>query len=368
MVKSQGDTKDEHEWRSAADLVQHAHVASPGFASAIRFLRKDAECDNTLSPSSIFLMRRYLACPSIMAPMYYATLTYFEDQISKKKKIFADDILACYQPDLLSVMLFTIYLSGHLRRITDAEEWQKVVQRLQQYAELSVPFGMALPELGPARALLIGVMRQLSFGVFSCADHKGFKEYRRKLVTKKSPDNLSEERQLWGCTHYHVSSLLTQALGLGMEFANAILPVALALGREHASKEAMLVKVTMSWLDALVLTGSPPKQQSGDDIVISEQAIDRLYEVVVRFQKGATHNWLLKRSADISKETHPQLFSGGSLIKVAPPKQGAKKVSGEDMAGDEYQSLPQEFRELFPSDEFKSLLGEIGQLMEDVDE
>lgn len=362
---SHQSTEDEHEWHCASELVHNAHVVSPGFASAIRFLRKDAESNNILSTSSVFLMRRYLACPSIMAPMYYATLTYFENKINDKKKISADDIITCYQPDLMSVMLFVIYLSGHLRRITDPEEWQRVTASLQKYVELSVPFGMALPDLGAARALLIAAVRQLSFGVFLYADFKGFREYRRKLVTKKSPDNLGEEKRLWGCTHYHISALLTQMLGLGMEFSNSILPVALNLGKEHTTQNALLIKVAIAWLDALVLTGSPPKLQSGDDIVLSEKAADDLYEVVVRFQQGTTHDWLLKRASDITEQTHPQLFSEGALIKQSPAKQFSKEHTEQSKSVDEYESLSTEFRELFPPDEFQSLMGEISELMKD---
>lgn len=350
------------EWQRANELVELMQISAPGFSSAIRFLRKDAENTSLLSAGSLFFMRRYLACPGIMAPMYYATLTYFRRAIDQKNKVSADDILRCYPPDLLAVMLACIYLNAQMRRCCDKQEWAKVGKRAQQYADLGFNFGLAVAELGPARALFMGVMQAISLGVFLYTDLKQFKDYRRKLLTQKLAEDLSEERRVWGCTHYHIAGVLAQKLGLGRDYSNSVLPMALGLDQGHLRPEAMLVRTTLNWLDALVVSGAVPQQKLGDEIDISEESANRLYQVILRFQgREESLNWLLKCSSDISEETHPQLFFEGGLGRPAGSTARAKERAAEEDL-EQYKELPDDFRKLFPKDDFLSLTEEIREL------
>ena len=363
MSNIDSKTIQEEEWRCAAQLIDMVKISAAGFSSTIRFLCKDAADGKELSPASSFLMRRFINCPSVLAPMYYATLTYHYDRLAGKKQIVADDILACYSPDMLAVMLFAIYCSAHMRRRADRDEWTKQARLLAKYTELAVPFGIALPELGPSRALLIAAMRPLSFAVFLTVDPERFKKYRRQLVQQRMPHNLSEERRLWGCTHYHLGALLTQIHGLGTEFSNMILPVALNLSKKQTSQQAMLIKIAITWFDALVLTGEAPKQVIGDDIIVSENSIDRLFEVVNSFKNLSGYDWICKRATDITAETHPELFVAGAALgdSVKPARTASIKRPKEG----EYDDIPDEFRALFSQQEFQSLLSEIQELMKD---
>lgn len=358
---------DQTAWEIAERaLTKSVHFAT-AFTSCAKVLMNNAEDNqknNTegYNNNARFLVRRFLKCPSVLSPVYYATLTFHPEKLAGKEAITPEVLMSCYTPDAMAALLVTTYLNAHTRHKIDEKEWEILSETVQAYADLGLYFGYAIPEIGPAKALMYSVLRHFAFAVYAKNDLKGFQGYRRKLKNKGEPYDVEEELKTWGCAHYHIAALMTQKLCFGKDFASGF---AFGFGKApDPSYEAEILKwrITTDWIDSIVLKGEPPTEDMGDQLEIKEDQIAKLHDVIVDFvENGSKHDWLSKRKDDISPEKTPELFTKPKKTKKAI----AADKEAEEKASVTVSDAEIDFDKLFPEEELKALTSEIKELLEE---
>ncbi len=282
------------------------------FSSTIRGVLTDWERTKTISHGNRFQMLRLLNTGSVKAPLFYAAQTFIEDKIQDRDFIASEDFLSLFEPIDLCALIGMIYLYRRAKRIVVEDEWPFVGNPTSLSTELAGHIGFAIPAIGCSVGILGIGLWNLSYAAFASHDKKGFIEHRRALKIKKITRNEEMEMERWGCCAYQIATVLAQALGLGIQFSEAMTKGLSPDTRTSKTleKEAYRFSIVQLWAEALETTGKIPNIAHKAEFYPSKGAVTLLEEKVASLTSaGSPYGWLDRGKEDISPELTPMLFS-----------------------------------------------------------
>lgn len=300
-------------WEQAKQIASLLGDVPSPFATAIRFLRIDAErWDNEIGKLSQFCMRRLVNSMTCRSALYYCARTFRPEKLASLEQLGPEALLKIFNAGELSTILAMIYLYHRVKRGCNKKNWELIAQPLMVHCELGGHIGEAIPNIGLSIGLLSGAMRFFGSSMFLGIDEKQYLKYRRDNKIKRIAYDLDQEFTLWGCNHIQVGSLMLQALGLGVPFAQAI-AVGLEQGYPDPASQLnhlpMAVGVTSTWIDSFLKTGKVPDIIHRGEFYPRENDLAKLEAAVKAIlANGSQHQWLMRGKSDISAESVPFLF------------------------------------------------------------
>ncbi|MCO6431701.1 MAG: hypothetical protein J5J00_12655 [Deltaproteobacteria bacterium] len=363
---------DEDQWRLAEQRLRASMYFAASFTTAIRTLRAN-EAHNIdrgndpkeLSENSRFFLRRLFRAPSILAPLYFLSLTYHEEKLADKSYVSRDYLVSLYKPGELASILALIYLYHNLRRVCDPEDWGRYSKIVNDIIEIGGLIGRHLPELGFANSLLATGVRHLAAAVFLRTDPANFRIYRRDSKIQQRLLSLEIERRIWECTHVEIGTRILQLFGFGVPFAASFHRAALTPNRKELDLKSNRLRLTLVWSEALYLGVKPPVIKGEEQLIASESILDRILDEASRIrEKGSKHAWLSKRKNAISPTLTPQLYKAGEG-DAATANIKATEIKEVDEFLIDFDEMPEQMQSQFSETQISDLMSEIGDLIEE---
>lgn len=304
--------------RGYAALLGHI----PGsFTSAIRSLRGDHEKGITASPMTTFLATRLIGSPSLKASLYYVLKSYYPEKISSRSSLAPRDLVEAIDPADFCAFLAIYYLYRRAKQLAQPEEWAQYAKNIHAVTDIGVLTGIAVPSFGAATGIFTACLDTIAVTCFHCHDKKGFAEYRRSLKMKNRNFDVPYEIDRWGCTRFHIGSILIQSAGIGIGCSDSY---ALGLLADDASEpliseDALRYRAARIWIDALHKTATVPLHPLTSKFSPPKEKIQRLLDEVTAIKaNGPRFSWLEKDVADINETDTPHLVRGGKTKEIPP--------------------------------------------------
>ena len=289
-----GNTSWEHA-RAYANLLG---TVPSSFTTAIRQLKTDADKGGVVSRPTAFQANRLCHSPSLSASLLAAGKIYFPE-----KNIIDDTkLVSSVPPDALAGLLGTAFYYCKAKKLAADDEWAQYAKVVPNRIEVGGIVGKTIPRIGLTRGLFSASFDTIALTAFHLHDKKGFTEYRRYLKNKSKREDIAYENDRWGCTRYNVASILIQALGFGIDFANSYAVGMLATDGEEKSLagDAYCFRITKVWTDALEDTGKEPDRAMRVEYYPESAELAVLKECSARLKANpTTSSWLDKTKKDV---------------------------------------------------------------------
>ena len=354
-IKGTSEFSTPENWEAAQRYAALLGQIPSSFTSSIRTLLLDSQKNgDKLSPSSKFLVTRFVKGPSMRAPFLYAGLTFRPEQLPDPNKASAGELVNLFSPYEIAALLGVLYLYRRARKVCDPEEFEYLSKMLQESVEIGGHLGCTIKNIGLGIGMLSGALPFLASACFLLKDKKSFKEYRRILSKSNAVFDIDVELERWKCANVQVMSILMQSLGFGVQSANSLI-MAFSSAEPLDDKqfpEPYKLRIALEWIESLKKTGKEPEVVHKGAYYPLKQDLDRLYSNVAELKKnGPKHNWLEKGKDSISAEV------------VAPIEVPA--INGKI----DIDTLPKEVLELFSREELEALSPEeIANLLKEASE
>ncbi len=329
-------------WEVARLLASQMGNFPSSFTSVIRALRSNEEQNKPsktkeLSRATQYMVSRLLKSDSMKAPVYFAALTYYPEQIATLQHVTYKELLPLFSPGEYAAIISLVYLTRVAKKLCPHDEWEHIAKNLYEFTDLGGHVGIAIPAVGMADGILLGALRTISFPLMQKRNPKAFKEYRRTLKQESKYFDLEKEHAQWGCTHLQIASIVLQTIGLGVQTADALARglTASALS-ELEDKAAIKFKVAELWCNSLIATGKEPNMGHKAEYYPTKAALDQLIDKSEPISSsGSPWQWLGRGKDDVSPETTPQLFAPSEQQPQPEPEvDGAEAETAAAVAAD----------------------------------
>jgi hypothetical protein len=300
-------------WEMARKYAKMAQHSANLFSSCIRTI-KTAEI-HSQSPDSPQLRELAQASasflvgvsPSIKAILYFAARSLHPENLKNISTLNSKALLNLFSPSEIASILGLTFVSRHVRKHLEANEYGRLEPKLLQHLEISTLVGQTVSHIGKANGMLIGGMRMLAWMTLAIPDLKGFQDMRRALDRKNLLFDLKDELDRWGCTHLQIASALLCELGFGLAPS---LGMAMQEESSETQTDPRLAEEILCWRIALMLsecfhqTGSAPLETSDDsELYLPPDQVKELESAVSKIiDNGPAVPWLIKRKADLPEE------------------------------------------------------------------
>lgn len=302
-------------WENGRKYIELVGKIPSTFSFTVRGLKAN-QIKNTdqgtlgFSPEMKFQLGRILRSKAVLAPFYYATKAFYPDKIGDVSTITGARIMEFYNPVQAANMLTTIFYARRLKKLCAPEPWAWIEKRVQEYLDLGVRLGRAVPSIGITEPLIVAPIRHLALTPFILRDNKQFQAYKLHLKKKRKQFDLAEEVNLFGSTHIHLASLMLQQIGYGIEYADALNRALISNPKEKISNEASKIRIVASYIEALYGETEPPALVDESEYDIKESSIDILIEEAERIREGGSPlPWLSKTKEDLDGTATPALLA-----------------------------------------------------------
>lgn len=299
-------------WETARNYGSLIGEVPNSFSTLIRSLVVDqSKSSKDLGSSSQFQVARLLRGHGMRSVVYYAGLTFHNEEISSADSLPPKKLAAFFSPLELSVIIATTYLYRTIRKLSKSTEWSNISEPLLRYIDIGGYLGVAIPRISIAHGIVCAAMPIIAHAAFLKHDEKGFKEYRRQLQTINQRYLTEYELKRWGCTSFQVASIMMQAVGLGKEMAhNLTTGMVPQSNTSNLSEDAYVFQIADIWISELNSTGQPPDMTHRGEYYPLRPQLNQLLAALKEIRsKGSRHKWLEKTKADISPSTTPAIFS-----------------------------------------------------------
>lgn len=324
-------------WENARGYANLLGQLPSSFSSTMRTLKGDADKGLPAGKSALFLANRLASSPSMKVSLYFALKTYQPELLEGKSVITSKDLVKLFKPEDLLAFMGVSYLYRKAKKLAQEEEWALYTKGIHARADLGIFLGYSIDKVGAAKGFFTACMDTIALTAFHLHDKKGFTDYRRSLKSKNVVIDAAYELQRWGCTRYHVASILIQSLCLGVPFANSYAVGLLAedSAENSLSPDAYAFKVTKVWIDSLEKTGKTPDRAMRTDFYPETAAFKRLTDQVARVRsEGSLYSWLEKSKDNLSPEATPHLMGdtkSSSKIDDQIPDELKGQISEKDL-------------------------------------
>jgi hypothetical protein len=343
-------------WTNAQPYANALGAIPSSFTTTIRTLIADGNSKPAdLSQGGRFLMTRFVKIPGMRAPFYFAALTFHKEQIGTGY-ISPSDLVKPFKAHEMAAVIGLLYLYRRARKLCDPDEWALLSKTVLESVDIGGHLGLAIPNIGPGLGMLVAGTPLLAQAAFSIKDKKGFKEYRRALKSKGLAFDPGLELARWNTSCVHVAAVLMQSLGIGVQVANAFVK---GMGSSSISietePEAYKLFIANRWIADLKKSGLAPEMVHKGQYYPLKQDLNHLIDVVETIRaKGSQYSWLEKNKESISPQLTPQLFKAGEKMPIEPPTDD-DQVQAQTGKNFDYESLPNEVRELFSREEVEQM-------------
>ncbi len=354
-------TEAKDPWVVAHEKVEPLGKLPSFFTRYIGALRrnhqKNIETGNTgLDAASRDILQRLIAGDTLRSIVYYAAQTYRPEKMSEGLYEKPKELLELFSPNDLASVIGVAFLYRRLQKLCHKDEWQKYNRTLLSSVEIGGHFGSSVTDIGFSKGLLVGAFPRLATAVFMLNDLSRFKEYRAELRERKLLFDFQREQELFSCTHAHIAARLMTLMGFGkneaQDFYFGIFSDSISAKKLPRSSYAY--HVANLWVNSLLIEGSAPDADLGDEFELSESKIDALLPKIEDIRKR-----------DFATAWMEQLFHSD---KGAAPEGGAADlgVSEEEQKSifNDYGSLSESFQEQFDQSDYEKITSEIKPLPE----
>lgn len=339
MTENNVSSSNPEQWEVAGKYAQQYGNMPSSFTSLIRSLRKDEQEQGGYTFASRYQLKRLLRGDSFRSPMFFAAKTFRPELLKTNEVIGLDDIVNCFKPSEIDVILAVLYLYRRARKLCPSEEWNYLTEGFHLRLELGGFVGLAIPNtIGLATGLIAEAMGTLAAACFLMNDEKGFREYRRQLKINKQSADFSYQLSRWGCTQAQIGANLLIRLGFSSHLVDlwarglSIILEPMERGEGHAA--TIGIKVTHRWVDALLETGAEPDMAHNVKFYPEKADLNLLLERAHDLTSNSnTYNWLERTKNDISPTATPELFADANSETTQDGHEEAHETAS-DLDGD----------------------------------
>jgi len=366
---SSSTVKQKESWQNALKRVRSNLHFATSFTTVIRTLLLNLEENKAngvdlkkMNSGTNFLVGRLLNAQSVLSPFYYLTLTLKESEIANKSYVSRKDLLNLYKLDEIAVVLALVYTFHRLRRGCDPEEWQRYARHVHEAIDIGAHIGTNFSEVGMASGILLNGMRHLALAIFMRGDLKIFKNYRRDVKIKKGMFDTKMEMELFGCTHIEIATTILQSLGFGVDYAERFYRGLTTHPQKELDQQANQVRISLLWAEALQLGTKPPAIKGEDQILASDDVLDRIISLSGQVREGGSkYSWLGRGKVDISKKQVPQLYLRKNKASENSEKKNSDEATTKIFL---YDELPEHVKSNFSEEHYEEITEEIQGLLQ----
>lgn len=296
------DTDDGSIWEHARAYANLLGTVPSSFSTAIRGLKADADKEQALSRGTAFQAGRLANSPSLAVGFLYAAKTFCNDEVQKRGTLTGKDYLEIFNPETLAALIGISYFYRKAKSLAAEDEWSHYTKTINNQADIAGFLGFHIPRIGLGRGLLVGVCDTIALTCFHLHDKKGFTDYRRTLKNRNIREDLSHEKDRWGCTRYHVAGILIQQMGFGVNFSNnySVGMLADESNERLLQPDAYTFRIARVWLDALEKSGMPPERAMRVEYYPDSQGLDLIKKAADTVKRsGSQHSWLDKTKEEV---------------------------------------------------------------------
>lgn len=316
-------------WDEAGEYVASLGRPHALFTNAVRYLRGLNQHGTTiLTESEPYQLAVLMKSPSLRSVLYYAAAALRKNELSKIKQLDGFGLLRIFPPEELAAVLATTYLFRKTKKLCDPRIWETLSQEIQIQMEAGFHIGSAVPAIGTARGLLVGVVRYSALSLFAKQSAREFRAFRRELNEKEKLFDLQGELTRWGCEHLQIGSLLLQSFGMGIGCAKGLCSATIPEANGPEGQEMLAWYAARVWIQSLIEDEKAPPcfgpdspfYVDGEKLADLQQRIDSIYEM------GSSFDWIEKTKEDMPKS----LFDKLAVPEPAAPSEPEKpEAAGE---------------------------------------
>ena len=285
-------------WEHARAYANLLGAVPSSFTTAIRQLKADTDKSQPLSRATAFQAARLCNSPSLSAALLAAGKTFFpEINLTAESPL-----VTTLPPEAISGLISTAFFYFRGRKLAAEEEWVQYSKIVPIRVELGGIIGRTIPRIGVTRGVLGATFDTIALTAFHLHDKKGFTEYRRYLKNKGKREDTAYENDRWGCNRYYVASILIQAMGFGVDFANSYATGMLAGDTEekNLATESYCFRLLKVWLDSLESTGTEPDRSIRVEYYPQTAELTILRDRAQKLKsQPPTSSWLDKTKKDV---------------------------------------------------------------------
>lgn len=290
-------------WEHARAYANLLGSVPSSFTSAVRNLKSDADQNRPLSKPTAFQSARLAGSPTLSAGLLYSAKQFYPDEMKKRPaQPSGKDFLEIFAPDALAALFGISYFYKKAKKLAAEEEWNHYSKSIHAYLDLCGSMGLNIPKIGLGKGLLVGAMDTIAITCFHLHDKKGFTEYRRTLKNKNLREDLKHEYDRWGCSRYHIASILIQALGFGVDFSNAYATGLLAdeTNEKYLDPLAYTFRISRVWAESLLATGKEPDRAMRVEYYPDKAGLNNIMQSISLIKSsGSQYSWLDKTKDEV---------------------------------------------------------------------
>lgn len=160
-------------------------------------------------------IRRLLLSPSYKAAFLEAAREYHADKLSELGSVSAREVSMVFTADETAAIILNYYLFRRLRALTSQEDFGPLIPRIRTSIALGHLVGQLIEPFESGHGMVIGASQVFALVVLCKNQPQVFREYRRKMRTRRELFNASLEVEYFRTTARHVAAALIQACGFG---------------------------------------------------------------------------------------------------------------------------------------------------------
>ena len=310
------------EWLIARNYLSKIGEPSTLFTGCCRSLFQCSNTDGKLTRAAASQLQRLLRSPSMLSQVFFAAKTYYASDIQSRGSIEPADFTFFMQPEEIAIIITIGYNSRRISNQLDKQDWSLLSDNYQRYVDLAMPLGFSIPAIGPTRAMMTAAGKFLGWSILNVVEPERFKKYRIANKVNNRTYNLAQEKANFGTTHLHLSSLIWQRFGMGIQISEEYFA---GMSDSPPSTAATKFKVARLWLESLLEKGQAPTQNLGDDFELEDSRSEKFINTFNSLKAdGSLHKWLQRNKDDISTEKTPELVADYEGMNKILKKRGRR--------------------------------------------
>ncbi len=287
--------------------------------------------DLTISSTAFILS----VSPTLKAVFYRAAENIHPKELKELNPLSTKALIGLFQPNEVTAILTITYLYRHLKKVSNSEDYAKLIKKLLTHAEIGAIVGRTIRNIGTGNGMLLGGLRYFSLALIMLADAKKFQDYYRKAERNDKLFDLVAERQIFGCTHLDIAGHLARIFGFGLittsGFMLAHAKEAPSNFSEQMEEELLCWRVAFSLTEAFHEKGSAPEVDESSELYLPPEESASLkkqcWEVI---RDGCSYTWLTAAKNDLPEEIRRALeitIKGSQKLGIEDLEEGEDGVA-----------------------------------------
>ncbi|MCB0309672.1 MAG: hypothetical protein KDD42_00470 [Bdellovibrionales bacterium] len=319
--------REDPSWKRAQKIAESIGPIHTLFRDVVPALLKLGSEPKNTKATDIFALLRLFQGPSVKSIIYHAARELYPENFQNGEEVNGQALLNSFSPEEICAIISASYLYQQVQNKVDPKLWDKLASEIRVQLEIGARVGRAQPEIGCGRGMLVGAVRYLALALLSQIDGRSFRQYLRELNDRDVICDLALERNLWGCDHLQVASILLQGFRFGRAVANGIV---LGLDPEASCEEldsdALRWRAAGLWIESLMQDTEFPRDESTAIFEMEDAVLEDLQARAEEIAAGGGEfTWITKRKEDLD----PQILKRLKLKSIALGSGESVDVAGK---------------------------------------